>query len=77
MWPYLVKVILQLALGVLGLRNPLVEADVDFTALFTHVIGGLLEDSINQGSELHGALAFSLGLQDVGIGKVLPVLWAY
>lgn len=40
--------ILKFAFGVFCLGSPLVEGNIDFTALFTHVIGCLLQDAIYQ-----------------------------
>lgn len=73
----LVEVIFQLALGVFCFWNPFVEGNIDITALFAHVIGCLLKDSVNQGAEFHRALALSLRLQNVSIWEILPIFWAY
>lgn len=73
----LIKMVLQLALGIFCFGNSFIESHIDITALFAHVIGGLLQDSINQGPKLHRTLAFSLRILDVSIREILPIFGAH
>ena len=71
---YLVEVVLQLALGVLGLGDALGEGEVHLAGLLDHVVGCLLQDAVHQRAQLHRVLALALGILDVVVGEVLPVL---
>lgn len=47
-YTYMIEVILQFALGILRLRDALVEGQVDIGTLFAHVVGCLLENSVDK-----------------------------
>ena len=65
--------VLEFALGVLRLPDPLVECQVGVVSLLLHVVSGGVQQAVDDGAEVNGTLAVLLRLVDVLIGVALPV----
>ena len=71
---YLGEMVLQFLLSITCLCNALSQSNVRRLLLFHHVVGGRLEDTVDDGTKRDAVLTLLLGVQDVDVGEVLPLV---